>query len=542
LKNKKIVAKILAGIFTLSITMPVFANEINTSIGTVSATSDSGRLVHLSSYVTGLGQGSAEIVAFSSELGFMYVINSDFLTIDIVDINEPTNPTLVNRLDVAQIGYEQGFSVGDVPSVAVNNIRGIIGIAVQHENHMEGGYIVLATLTGEYISHFRTLPQPDNIVFSPNGNYVLTADEGEPITGIFDEENDPISGITFVRLEDMYHRSIDFTEFDNRREELISNGVILQRNVPVSRDLEPEYIAFDINSTRAFISLQEANSIATFDLENYGWISIYGLGIVDHNQPGFEIDINRNEEIIIQNENVFGIRQPDGIAAMTINGTTYVLTANEGDAREWGDFLNTFELDYEWAPNLEVFYNHLLEGVTEDNLYILGSRSFSIFRAETNGSLTLVFDSGSQFEKLSAEIFPFFNSNHSGGWLNRIDGRSHRKGSEPESIQVLTHKNRLYAIIGLERQGGIFMFDVTNPYETFYVDYINVRDLDEPWNSTTPWISGDLGAEGIAVVTAENSPIDIPLILVANEISGTVSIFAVTDDVIRDSAYFWSLL
>lgn len=41
--------------------------------------------------------------------------------------------------------------------------------------------------------------------------------------------------------------------------------------------------------------------------------------------------------------------------------------------------------------------------------------------------------------------------------------------------------------------------------------------------------AGDLGAEGLAFVPAAESPTGEPLVVVANEVSGTTTFFEVTD-------------
>ena len=61
-------------------------------------------------------------------------------------------------------------------------------------------------------------------------------------------------------------------------------------------------------------------------------------------------------------------------------------------------------------------------------LYSYGGRSFSIFDAET---MELVYDSGSEFEKITAEAFPeYFNSSND---EISYDKRSSSKGPEPET-------------------------------------------------------------------------------------------------------------
>jgi hypothetical protein len=246
--------------------------------------------------------------------------------------------------------------------------------------------------------------------------------------------------------------------------------------------------------------------------------------------------------------NIFGIRQPDGIAAIEINGVQYILTANEGDAREFpeGDngnpnhnysrvgsgSRNWTHHSRNWSeeriayleanvPDLEFIQNdfHYVLNERPDDMFILGGRSFSIFRAD---DMELVFDSGSEFEEITMRTFPtIFNADRGSN-----AGRNHRKGPEPEDVQVMTIGNRHFAFIGLERMGGIMMYDITQPANAFYVDFLNVR-CTEAGGQASKDNGSHLGAEVLTTVSAQDSPIGVPLVLVANETSGTVTIIKI---------------
>ena len=80
-----------------------------------------------------------------------------------------------------------------------------------------------------------------------------------------------------------------------------------------------------------------------------------------------------------------------------------------------------------------------------------------------------------------------------------------------------------YAFVGLERIGGIMVYDVSVPNSPAFVLYDNsTRDWEgDPEMGT----AGDLGPEGLIVIAAEDSPIGEPLLVVANEVSGTVRVY-----------------
>lgn len=239
--------------------------------------------------------------------------------------------------------------------------------------------------------------------------------------------------------------------------------------------------------------------------------------------------------------------QPDAIASFKVRGRTYLITANEGDARtDWPGFneeasagsllLDAAAFAARGYPDVsngaEGLRNSDLLGrlnVTNtlgntdgdaefEALYSFGARSFSIW----NSSGVQIYDSGDQLEKITSEAFPLnFNSNHES---TNFDNRSDNKGPEPEAVTVGKVCGRQYAFIGLERIGGVVVFDVSDPYDPEFVQYLNNRDFSKV--SSDP-LSKDLGPEGIIFISRRKSPIGQPMIVVANEVSGTTTTYAI---------------
>ncbi len=159
-----------------------------------------------------------------------------------------------------------------------------------------------------------------------------------------------------------------------------------------------------------------------------------------------------------------------------------------------------------------------------EEIYVFGARSMSIFQVTDDG-LERVFDTASQMEQTVAELLPE-NFNTSNDENASFDGRSDDKGPEPEGIAVGEIEGRTYAFVGLERVGGIMVYDITEPASTTFVQYINNRDFgleDTPETLVTT----DLGPEGVYFIAAENSPNGQPLLMVGNEVSGTTTIFVI---------------
>jgi hypothetical protein len=88
-------------------------------------------------------------------------------------------------------------------------------------------------------------------------------------------------------------------------------------------------------------------------------------------------------------------------------------------------------------------------------------------------------------------------------------------------VALGTIDGHTYAFVTLERIGGVVVYDVSNPAAPTFVQYINNRDF----SGTDP--AGDLGPEGITFIKAADSPTGQPLLAVANEISGTVTLYAI---------------
>ena len=492
-------------------------------------------LSHLGSYSTGYSDqdgGVAEIVSYNADNKKFYLVNGKEKKLDIVSVSglsasgENQSLTLDKRVDVSNM--IEGFTFGDITSVAVDTAHDRIAVAVQAEDYSAPGAILILNYDGEYVAHYTAGVQPDMVTFSPDGKYVLTADEGEPREGYVGDAVDPKGSVTIVDLSAAapIPSTVTFDAWDAKRAELIGANVLLKSGLNPSTDFEPEYIAVSANGSTAYVALQEANAIATLDLESGKFTAINSLGFKDHRLAGNEIDAVKDKAINIKWENLMGVYMPDGISIYeTEEDKTYLLTANEGDASEWGDYTNMTKTTIS-GEDVEVLNKTKLDGlptVPSEVNFILGGRSFSIFEV-TGSGLKQVFDSGSDFEKITSAAYPdYFNASNKN---NKLDSRSDAKGPEPESVTVAKVGGKTYAYIGLERIGGVMLYDITNPEAPVFCDYINSRDftVDFPKSGTNPE-QGDVSVEGICAVPAAQSPTGYPLLLAANEVSGTVAVY-----------------
>ncbi|NET42554.1 esterase-like activity of phytase family protein [Okeania sp. SIO2B3] len=273
------------------------------------------------------------------------------------------------------------------------------------------------------------------------------------------------------------------------------------------------------------------------------------LGLIDFSESN-EIDpSDRDGGINLGNWPVFGLLQPDSIASFVIEGETYYVTADEGDARGYDALDEEARVgDDEYVLDPDVFDVAALEDdaaigrltvTTEDGdidgdgdydqIFANGGRSFSIWDAAGN----LVFNSGDSIERETAGLIPEnFNSNRD---ENTFDDRSDNSGPEPEAITTGVLGDKTYTFVGLERTGGIMVYDVSNPTSPDFVQYIPNRDFSVEFDTDadgdpdpTPEqlsAAGDLGPEGFNFISPEDSPNGEALLVVANEISGTTTVY-----------------
>lgn len=478
---------------------------------------------HLATYETGIfDEGAAEIVVYSATTQRLYVVNADAGEVDVLDISDPSAPTKVATLGT----NAQGSGAN---SVAVWG--DLVAVAIVGPSKQDPGKLVFFDLEGNEKAVVTVGANPDMVTFTPDGSYALVANEGEPSK---DYTNDPEGSVSIIRIADMSVRTAGFAGF-----ETVPEGMrIVKPGSTVAADVEPEYIALSTDGSTAYVTLQENNAIAVIDVAKAEVTDLLGLGYKDHSQVPFDAS-NKDGGTNIKTWPVSGMYQPDSIVSYETAGETYLITANEGDAKDydgWSEetrvakltldptvFSNASELQEE--GRLGRLKTTVSMGDTDgdgdhDVIYSYGARSFSIW--STSGDL--VFDSADQFERITAaRLGRYFNSTNDEN--DKGDNRSDDKGPEPEALTVGKIGGKMIAFIGLERVGGVMAYDVTDPANAEFLGYQNNRDFS---GNAEAGKAGDLGPEGLAFISAEQSPNGKDLLAVANEVSGTTSIFEIT--------------
>ena len=468
--------------------------------------------------------GVAEIVAYNSDTSTAYAVNGQDGKLYYFSVTS-SGLTQTGSLDVETLieEYEDGFSYGDLTSVAVDTVNDHIALAVQAEEYDEAGRVLLLDYDLDVITTFETGVQPDMVTFTPDGSCILTADEGEPRDGYGEGTTDPAGTVTII---DLANETITYAGFgDFTADELTQAGVLIGIVDGVALepeyDLEPEYIAVSSDGSTAYVSLQEANAVAIIDIGSGTVSAVTSLGFKDYSDEDNAVDLQDDGQYLASTyENVLGVYMPDSISTYEVNGVTYIVTANEGDAREWGDYTNetkvTLTDSYGNSNKVRALDSSCVALPTSDT-YLFGGRSFAIYQVGDDGSLTQVYESGSDFEEITAQyLSTWFNCSNDDV---EIDSRSQKKGPEPEGVAIGTIGDKTYAFIGLERIGGIMVYDITDPSNASYVNYINTRDFNDD-------IAGDVSPEGLAFAVLSDGT---PMLLAAYEVSGTVAAYSFTD-------------
>jgi len=480
---------------------------------------------------SGTNSSTCEIVVHDPVSQRLFTTSAANGFLDIINFSDPTQPSLISSIDMNPYG--------GVTSVAVKN--GIVAVVSPNaEEHLNGSVVFFDT-NGVFQKQITVGALPDNICFTPDGTKVLTANEGQPNA---DYSIDPEGSISIIdisggiaSLTQANATTLLFTDYNTQEGALLAAGVRkLKLTSSMSQDLEPEYITVSSDSQKAWVTLQENNAIAEIDLSDSSITDIWALGTKDMSLPGNGADISDNNgEILIANWPIKAYYIPDAIASYSVNGTNYIITANEGDEKEYDGFeerttigAGSYNLDaalYPQTAMLKKNYNAGRMRVTNlhgnmdndaeyEQIFALGTRSFSIFNADTK---EIVYDSGDDFEMYtSASLNALFNSDHED---NSPKSRSRSKGPEPEGVTTAQIAGRTFAFISLERIGGVMVYDVTDPGDVRFVDYKNSR--------STSSYTGDHGPEGIIFISSTESPDNKNYVLIANEISGTISIFEV---------------
>lgn len=488
------------------------------AIGSIYLSAQEYTLRSIGVFTAGAGDEATEILSYDAASQRAFVVNSDLNNVQVLSLANPSNPELINTIDLNVLGFSAN-------SVDVKN--GLVAVALEGGDQ-EKGSVAFFDIDGNLIEQYDAGFLPDMVTFTHAGDKVFVANEGEPND---DYTVDPEGSITIIDISNgvigARVNELGLGQFDDA-EALRNAGVrIFGPGASPAQDLEPEYVTISPDDAYAFVTCQENNAVLRINVATEEIDAILPLGYKDYSLPENGIDASDRSTgaNIMAWPNVVGMYQPDGMDSYIVDGTIYFVTANEGDARDYDGYseeerVDDLDLDPTVYPNAaEIQAEDQLGRLKTtsangdvdndgdyDVIYSYGARSFSIF--DMNGNQ--VFDSGNEFTRKILELDS----------ENYVKDRADDKASEPESVVIGEMNGETYAFIGLERQNAFFIYNITDPANANYAGY-GKRD-------------GDVGPEDAVFIPASDSPNGIDLLISSNEVSGTVTVFEIVE---KNSVY-----
>lgn len=448
--------------------------------------------------------GAAEISAYDPITKRLFVVNgSSQKKIDVLDFSNPAVIKSISSISITQYG-------GNVNSVATSN--GKIAAAIEPVNKQaNGSVVVFNTNDNSEVKIIEVGAMPDMITYSPNGKYIITANEGEPND---DLSVNPEGTVSIISVDNNYAvTTLNFAAFASQKATLTATGFRISI-ADFAKDIEPEYVSVSEDSKIAWVTLQENNGIAKINLETKTITNIFPLGFKDYNLSGNEVDISdKDSKVSLAKWNIKGTYMPDALAVLTNNGIPYIFTANEGDAREYAGLtdvkrMKDLKLDPTVFPDFATLKTdaqmgrlNLISNLGDtdndgdlDALYSLGSRSFSVWNGNTGA---IIFDSKNELDQkaIEANIYD--------------DGRSDDKSVEPEGITIGKVGNKNIAFVGLERADAVAIYDVSNPAMPKFLKLLKCGDAPE----------------GVLYISAKDSPTKRSLLVISSEGDGVIKVY-----------------
>ena len=461
--------------------------------------------------------GAAEISTYDEKTKRLFVVNntSGNNRIDVIDFSDPTAMQVIASISMAPYG-------GFVNSVDAD--KGFLAAAIEASvKTSPGKVVVFNTETYAEVKVINVGSLPDMVTYSPDGKWIMTANEGEPNN---DYTIDPPGTVSIISVKDNYAvTTLDFSSFASQQASLRQRGLrIFGPGSSFAQDIEPEYVTISKDSRTAWVTLQENNAIAKLDIRTRTITEIFPLGFKNHNVTANAIDVRDGGGIVRSTWPVYGIYLPDAIVVWEDNhGLPYLFTANEGDAREYTginpvtgtSFVENLRvssaqvvLDPTAFPNAATLKQTDQMGrlnITRtlgdedgdgdfDKLYAFGGRSFSVWNGNSG---SLLFDSKNDLDTraIAANVYD--------------DARSDDKSTEPEGLAIGEINHHLLAFVGLERSNAVAVYDITDPLHPSFLQIIPTG----------------IGPEGVLFISSKDSPNKRSLLVVSSEVDGQVKVF-----------------
>jgi hypothetical protein len=459
--------------------------------------------------------------------------------------------------EFVSVSTQFGGAIASVSSVALDPLGRGFGVmsVIPTANRTSNGVVVFFDYRAGTVAVLDTLTvgfHPDNVIFSRDGSKVFVANEAEFTGNGVGEgggggDNDAPGSVSVIDLTGVTGAANLAATLDNSDVTTVDfSAGNLAAGVDLSelrfndtsftagnahRHVEPEYLTE--GEGKVYVTLQENNAIAELSLTGPNankFTAIYPLGLIEQTIDASDRDGAGGAKAALIDDLVKGMPMPDTVTSFLSGGTRFLVTANEGDFRpddadrirvkeftgvEPGVTINTADAG---LGRLRVIRDQSdLNGNNLINEPIMaGTRSFSIWNASTGA---LVADTGS-FETLLLELAPTLHNNdgESQDLAAEFDSRSTSKGPEPEAIATGVINGHRYIFVGMERQGGILMYNADNPAAPTFVAYIN---------NYSEGPEGLIAPESITFIGADESPVGEPTLLIGYELGGKIGVYTV---------------
>jgi DNA-binding beta-propeller fold protein YncE len=455
------------------------------------------------------GESSAEISAYDPVSKRLFVVNNEGgAKIDVLDL--AAYPA-ISKLKTIAFANNIG-----VNSVAVSN--GLVAIALDGtDKQANGDVVVIKAANLEEVKKITVGAMPDMVIFTPDGKYILTANEGEPNDAY---SADPVGSISVINAADNYSvKTTDFSSFENQSAALALQGFRIyggpdDKKSTFAQDIEPEYITVSADSKKAFATLQENNGVAEIDIATGSITKIIPLGTKDISKAENAFDVSdKDNNIALATWPIKAYYLPDAISYFSVGATSYLALANEGDTRDYKGYkeearVKDLKLDATKFPDAATLkkedrlgrltvtrsYGDIDGDGDFDEIYAPGARSVSFINASTGA---LVADIGKDLETrvIAANKYD--------------DGRSDNKGVEVESVTVGKVNGKTLVFIGMERADMIAIYDIDDPKLPKFVQLFETGDAPE----------------GLLYIKPQDSPNGRSLLVATSEGDGTVKFY-----------------
>eukprot|EP00192_Tetraselmis_astigmatica_P008053 CAMPEP_0117669582 /NCGR_PEP_ID=MMETSP0804-20121206/12217_1 /TAXON_ID=1074897 /ORGANISM="Tetraselmis astigmatica, Strain CCMP880" /LENGTH=671 /DNA_ID=CAMNT_0005477665 /DNA_START=40 /DNA_END=2052 /DNA_ORIENTATION=+ len=523
-----------------------------------------------------LDVGAGEQLYLDKDARIAYVVGETAL-INVIDYADPAKPELLKTFAIPETGTD------------IEVCDGIVAVGMEGEEVTSPGQILFYkgyAMDPEMplLYTVSTGPLPDMIHFSDDCSKMVVAIEAEG-SDTDDGFVNPPGGVMVLNWDgdltvEPTVANLNFDAFSG--EELYKpdgSGVLWSYRpdncdtpgqCSFQQDLEPEYVAFNEDASMAFIGIQENNAVAFVSLGDTPKVeAIAPLGLKRWKKLTIDASDKDDGVNMVKGYKIFGAYQPDTIKTFFVDGKTYLVTANEGDAKEYdnweeearGEDIAEKCLACEAEPCC-VFSAKMLAklsdetelgrlnflsryGFNEDGqqfrLIAEGGRGVSIFEMTDDFQAKLKWDSGDEIEAAHAEQDPegslgFFNPDQLDDPEDTVpdgfDRRSDNKGVETESLDIGECGGSKLLFVGNERSSSLTIYDITLFPETAPV-LISTTPLANPTSNLSATWEELFNSRTIGIVDPE-SMMYVPdsdtsgHLYVAGAVSGTISVYKIT--------------